>query len=138
MTARASRFSLVPRQRLRPHEETDAERVKRLADQVREDGALRQPVVVDQGTHVILDGHHRHAALGRLGCRLIPCYLVDYADPTIRVERWEDGRPMDKSEILAHGLSGELLDRKTSRHRTLNELPRRETALAAMRPEGEP
>jgi hypothetical protein len=135
VTARAARLALVPRRALRPHEEVDADRVKRLADAIREDGALSDPVVADEGTRVILDGHHRHAALSRLDCRLVPCYLVDYLDPTVQVERWSDGRPMDKREVLQRGLGGDLLPRKTSRHRTLTELPPRATPLAALRPE---
>lgn len=133
VTGRGARFALVPRASLRPHEHVDEDRVKRLAGRIREDGALRHPVVVDEGARVILDGHHRHAALGELGCALAPCYLVDYMDPTIQVQRWEDGRPMDKREIVAHALDGDLLPRKTSRHRTLGELPERVTPVHALR-----
>lgn len=124
---------------LRPHEEIDPDSVRKLAEQIREDGVVQSPVVVDAGTRVILDGHHRYAAMDRLGCQLAPCHLVDYGDPSIRVERWDDGSPMDKDELIARALSGDLYPRKTSRHRRLAALPPRPTPLDELRPrEGSP
>lgn len=135
MTSVSSRFSLVPRRRLRPHEEVDEDAVERLADEIRSDGRIFSPVIVDEGTRVILDGHHRYAALGHLGCELAPCHLVDYNDPTIRVEGWEDGRPMDKHRLIQRAMSGDLYPHKTSRHRTLSGLPDHATPLAHCRPD---
>ncbi len=131
------RFALVPRRRLHPHEETDPARVKRLSEAIREDAMIYNPVIVDEGTRVILDGHHRFHALGELGCRLIPCHLVDYLDPMIRVEGWENGEPLDKHALLEKGLSGELLPVKTTRHRTLRDIPQKATPLAKLRPRRE-
>lgn len=136
MTAASSRFALVPLRWLRPHEEVDDEDVKRLTDQIVSDGAIYSPVTVDEGTRVILDGHHRYAALSQLGCELAPCHLVDYTDPKIQVERWEDGRPMDKPTLVSRALAGDLYPHKTSRHRSLAALPDRATPLDHCRPEG--
>lgn len=139
MTTPAPRISLIPIHRLRPHEQIDHERVEQLSEQIRNDKTVNQPVVVDEATNVILDGHHRYHALDRLGCTLVPCHLVDYMDPTIRVERWDNGRPMDKKQLLQHGLNGTLLPAKTTRHRTLNDLPPHPTPLKQLRPnEGTP
>lgn len=134
MTGRGSRYTLVPRAKLRPHEEIDAKHADELAERIRSEGALFQPVVADEASLVILDGHHRFAALETLGCTLIPCHLVDYMDPRIQVERWEDGRPMAKTEIVSHALRGELYGIKTSRHRTLQAMPSVATGLARLRP----
>lgn len=135
MTTPAPRFALTPLHRLRPHERIDPKRVERLSEQIRHDATVRNPVVVDEATHVILDGHHRYHALDRLNCKLVPCHLIDYMDPTVRVERWDNGRPMDKKQLLEHGLEGTLLPAKTTRHRTLNELPPHPTPLKELRPE---
>lgn len=132
LTATAPRFELLTREKLRPHEKVDEDAVEKLAAQLRAEGALMRPVVVDAATRVILDGHHRFAALSRLGARLIPCHLVDYNDPAIRVERWDDGSPMDKRELIGRALSGDLLPIKTSKHTTLRRLPNRLTPLTKL------
>lgn len=138
MTPGSPRFALVPADQLRPHEEVEPAAVKRLAEEIKGDGVVQSPVVVDAGSKVILDGHHRFAALDRLGCKLVPCHLVDYADPSIRVERWSDGRPMSKDELVARALTGELYPQKTSRHQRLAALPDDPTDLRKLRPrEGE-
>lgn len=134
MTAGSARFSLVPLSKLRPHEEIDGDDVKRLADRIEEDGVVQNPVIVDEGTKVILDGHHRFSALERLECSLVPCHLVDYTDPSIQVERWDDGTPMAKVELVARALSGDLYPLKTSRHERMATLPARPTPLERLRP----
>lgn len=131
------RFALVQLDRLLPHEEIDPDRVKRLSKEIREDEMIYSPVIVDESTNVILDGHHRFHALRELGCRLAPCHLVDYMDPMIRVEAWEDGRPIDKPLLIKRGLSGDLLPAKTTRHRTLKSLPSKPTPIAHLRPREE-
>lgn len=132
MTSPAPTFALLRPSVLRPHEHVDDDGVERLSKQLVSDGEIQRPVVVDEATHVILDGHHRFAALQRLGCRLVPCHLVDYNDPAIRVVRWDDGAPMDKRELVARAMAGELYPIKTSRHTTLRRLPNRATPLSVL------
>jgi len=133
LTLFGARYVIVPRRTLTPHEETDPEDVKQLEHQLREDGYVARPVTVDDGSGVILDGHHRYEALSRLGCELIPCHMIDYADPGVRVEAWSDGRRMQKQELVSRALRGELYPVKTSRHRTLNRLPNHPTELDRLR-----
>ena len=52
---------------LRPHERTRDELLAQLTAEIRRDGVLKLPVLVEQEHHVILDGHHRYEALRRLG-----------------------------------------------------------------------
>jgi len=70
------------------HEETIPELVQKLAADVLKDSVLRHPVIVDEETIVVLDGMHRAAALRAIGCVRIPVCLVDYENPSIRVETW--------------------------------------------------
>ncbi len=51
-------------------------------------GICRHPIIVDKETHVVLDGTHRVAALKHLGYKLAPACLVDYNNPSIKVESW--------------------------------------------------
>jgi hypothetical protein len=70
------------------HEETIPEFVQRLAAELLKDKILKDPVIVDEKTFVVLDGMHRAAALRMAGCIRIPVCLVDYDNPSIKVETW--------------------------------------------------
>lgn len=133
MTGSAPRYTLIGAGRLTPHEQVDEGDVKRLTKEIQDAGTIREPVLVDEATEVILDGHHRFHALRRLDCRLIPCYAVDYLEPTIVVERWETREPMDKHALLRQALAGDRYPIKTSQHRTLFWLPERATPLDRLR-----
>jgi hypothetical protein len=101
---------------LRPHETTDAELLQKLIADVRRGVLVQDPVIADQKTFVILDGHHRHAACKVLGIEYIPCILVDYESPGIRVETRRPDVCVSKQEVIRRGLSGDLYPPKTTRH----------------------
>jgi hypothetical protein len=69
------------------HEEIIPRIVKLLSREINQ-GIYRDPVIVDKETLVVLDGMHRVAALQHLDCKLIPVCLVNYDNPSIRVESW--------------------------------------------------
>ncbi len=101
---------------LKPHEEVCPIHLKSLLAQIQKDRRLKDPIIVDKDTMVILDGHHRYNLLKLLGCNFIPCCLVDYQATEIGVICWREGEKISKKEVLAAGLSGKLLPQKTSRH----------------------
>src|SRR5438093_12996742 len=75
---------------LHPHEETSDELLKALEVGMADEWVQRDPIVVDSGSSVILDGNHRFAALKSLGVRHAVCleqknYLTD---EEVRVFRW--------------------------------------------------
>ncbi len=82
------RISLVDIEMLRPHEEVVDSIVKSLAGEMAAEGAIRDPLIVDEKNFVILDGMHRFSSLKLLRCRFVPCCLVDYDSPKIRVGSW--------------------------------------------------
>lgn len=81
-------IALAPTDRLRVHEETIPEQLRSLEDQMLRGGVQSAPIIVARGTYVVLDGMHRTAVMKRLGCRFICVCLVDYFDPSIKVQRW--------------------------------------------------
>lgn len=73
--------------KLHIHEEIIPRIVKWLSIEIKR-GIIKDPVIVDKETLVVLDGMHRVAALQHLGYKLIPICLVNYNNPSIRVESW--------------------------------------------------
>jgi hypothetical protein len=70
------------------HEEIIPELLDKLVDEIKSSGRVKDPVIVDSNTLVVLDGMHRVAALEKLGCRYLPACLVDYRNPSVRVGCW--------------------------------------------------
>jgi len=110
------RLAILPMSILRPHESTDPKLVNELMEDIRLRGHLRKPILVDLETLIIIDGHHRVEALKRLGCKNIPCLLVDYRSPRITALKWKGGEKLSKLLVLKAGLSGDLMPPKTTRH----------------------
>jgi len=125
-------FALVAIDQLRIHELVEDDKVEEVRRDIARRGRVAEPLLVDRDALVVLNGHHRLAALRALGARCAPVFLVAYADPSIRVERWSPGPAISKDEVIAHGLAGDPYPPKTTRHRLLEEPPSRSTALAEL------
>jgi len=125
-------FALLPLDALRAHEEVVPSKVRALESELRRTGVFAEPIWVARGTDVILNGHHRAAALRRLGAQRIPAWLIDYDSELIRVDRWKPGPPVSKPEVLRRARTGELFSPQTTRHRISVELPRHPTPLAEL------
>jgi len=82
------RICLLSSDMLLLHEETIPDRVTELKKSFVDEGVVKDPIIVDANSHVVLDGMHRVAALRDLNCTCIPVCEVDYDDPSIRVGVW--------------------------------------------------
>jgi hypothetical protein len=109
-------ITLVPINALRQHEQILHENMMRVRRDLVRDGMIKDPIIVDQRTMVILDGHHRYNVLKRMGCKYVPVYLVDYDSDHISVVAWRTGEHVTKAEVMRAGLTGNLMPAKTSRH----------------------
>jgi len=114
-------ITLVPIDALRQHEEILNENLMRVQRELVRDGMIKDPIIVDQRTMVILDGHHRYNALKRMGYKYIPVYFVDYSSDYIAVAAWRAGEHVTKAEVMRSGLTGNLMPAKTSRHVLLDK-----------------
>ena len=94
MKAPRPKFMLVPLARLLPHEQIHGELVEELARRIRERGRVDDPIWVADGSWVILNGHHRVAALRSLGAQRVPAWVIRYESDLVRLERWHDGPPI--------------------------------------------
>ncbi len=126
-------FGYVETAALLPHEALERERLEELRDWIREDGLLYHPVIADRESLVILDGHHRVHILGEVGCHLIPVYLVDYSDPSIRVFSRRPGIRVTKQQVIERGLAQTPFPPRTSRHVFYPPLRPQPTCLGKLR-----
>ena len=90
---------------LKEHEEIRPDYLEALKNEILADGILKMPICIDEKTCIILDGHHRLQALKRLGCKKIPCVLVDYQSENISVIPWREGETITKETIIDMALS---------------------------------
>lgn len=110
-------FELVDVAWLRAHEEHVEDRIRELMDRFRRAGRVDYAVVADRATGTVIDGHHRLETLRRLGAKLVPVVLVDYADDAIGVRAWRPDEPAPtKDEVVRRAATGELYPPKTTRH----------------------
>jgi len=94
--------------KVRIHEEIVPELLEKLVDEIKSSGKVKDPVIVDSKTLVVLDGMHRVASLGELGCRYLPVCLVDYQNTNVRVGCWYRTIPKDIGESKFPGLFRQL------------------------------
>ena len=122
-------YALVPVEHLHEHEETDPRRVEEVLSEIERSGVVDEPVLVSRESLVILNGHHRYAALRALGAVRIPVFLVDYEALGIRLERWSPGPVISKQDVVKMAAAGRRYPPKTTRHIVTIPLPKQPTYL---------
>jgi hypothetical protein len=70
------------------HEKVLPDFIRNLKASIVQDRVVKDPVVVDEETLVILDGMHRVVALRELGYSYVPCCLIDYKLPRVQLGAW--------------------------------------------------
>jgi len=81
-------IEFVEIERLYTHERIVPSVLNRLMIKMEREKKFSVAIIVDRNTMTILDGHHRFEAAKRLGCKKVPCLLVDYNDPEIKLGQW--------------------------------------------------
>ncbi len=109
---------MIPLSKLKNHESVSKERLEVVFNKIKSDGIFNKPVVVEKRELIILDGHHRVAALKKMGAKIIPVYLVDYRNPDIRIYLRRKDIPSEliKESVLRAVLLGKVFPYKTTRH----------------------
>ena len=109
-------FGIIEIEKLKEHEKTLPNHLEKLKNQIKHDRFLKDPIIVDKNTKIILDGHHRYKSLKQLGCSKIVAYFVDYNSSEIKVQAWKRREIITKDDVIIAGLTGKKLPPKTSRH----------------------
>lgn len=127
-------LEIIPLDNLLPHEKINRDHAKQMAEDIRTRGVLRKPIWVARGHNVILNGHHRWAALKMLGTSHIPAWVLDYEDDSIvTISRWNPGPPISKKEVIRRALARRSFPPKTTRHKIMVKLPARPTPLSELK-----
>ena len=71
-------LDIVDADSLLPHEATQKQRLHRILLDLRRRGLLYRPIIVEEKSNVIIDGHHRYEALRILGAKRIPVARAQY------------------------------------------------------------
>jgi L-serine kinase (ADP) len=110
------KFELLRIDQLHAHEEVDSDDVQQLVHEIQSAGVVEDPIWVARGSWVVLNGHHRLAALRALHARRVPAWVVEYEHPSVRLDRWSPGPPISKSDVVNRARAGHLFPPKTTRH----------------------
>lgn len=101
---------------LHASEKINISRARSLKQKIADEDRWTMPILVEKQHYVVMDGHHRLWAARELGLACIPCLMLGYDDPNLELTRWADGQAFPPNRVIEAGLSGELLDFKTTRH----------------------
>lgn len=107
---------LIEISELKFHERTDNDRLNSLKDEICSDGILKRPIVIDDTTKVIIDGHHRAEALRLLGCRRIPVCCVDYTCNEIDLKSNPEDVGITKDKVIEAALKNSPFKPKSTWH----------------------
>lgn len=108
---------LVPLKVLKKHEDIDYHHKKLVIDEIVNSGYIKYPLLVDVRTFIVLDGHHRLAALKDLGFKYVPVFFVDYAMEYIDVVPFRKDYHINKITVIRKVfVDKDLFPPKTTRH----------------------
>jgi L-serine kinase (ADP) len=109
------RHVLLNKTKILPHEHVVKDRLKTLVEYIRtlDPYAILPAIIVCNKTNVIIDGHHRYYALLEIGFSDIPVVLINYDSELIIPEL---DKSISKKDIIDAGVSGRLLEPKSSFH----------------------
>lgn len=107
---------LVPVQDLLPTEEINHGRMQSLAAHIKSANVWTKPLLIEEQSSAIMDGHHRYNVALMLGLKRVPCLCLSYDDPNLSVVAWNGGQPYEVFKILNAAQTGDLLDFKTTKH----------------------
>ena len=69
------KIMIIKNDLIKPHENFSPDHMHELLRQIKHDGLIKSPIIIDKNTMILLDGHHRFNALKSLGMTSSPVYF---------------------------------------------------------------
>ncbi len=107
---------LIPVDLLSPTEKHCDSRAADLAKTIETTGIWTTPILIEEQQLFVMDGHHRLRAASLLNLAALPCILMRYEDPRLRLSSWSSLHAATPKDIACAAKSGRLLAYKTTRH----------------------
>jgi len=107
---------LVAIEKLRAHEKVSPQRLAVVMEEIKKQGRVVNPVVIDGRYMIILDGHHRVESLRRLGYQLAPVMEVDYFSNQVKVFSRRKMILISKKVVVSKVIDKQVFPSKTTRH----------------------
>jgi hypothetical protein len=101
-------IDLVPVATLKSYESPDLLGVEKVMQSIAHTGVLLDPIVIDQERGLLIDGHHRCAALERLGLDHVAAFTTDYFSGSVEVRGWVRASDVPISEMRSALSQGNL------------------------------
>lgn len=110
------RLELVNIEKIQITEEHIPERVTWLVDKIKHEALWRVPLLLDEASYAIMDGHHRFEAAKLLGLKRIPSIMLNYNSPSVKVMSWRDDFLINKNIVQEYIRDRKIFPHKTTRH----------------------
>ncbi|MDD3267048.1 MAG: ParB N-terminal domain-containing protein [Burkholderiales bacterium] len=78
-------ITFIEPQSLKPTEGFDPQRASELMLSIKNRNKWTTPIMVEKNHLVIMDGHHRHQVAQMLNLKMIPCILLSYDNPLLKL-----------------------------------------------------
>ncbi|MEX6237723.1 ParB N-terminal domain-containing protein [Providencia hangzhouensis] len=75
------------------------ERVEWLVEKIKSEALWRVPLLLEENSYAIMDGHHRFEVAKRLGLKRIPSVMLSYNSPSVKVVSWRDDFEINKKIV---------------------------------------
>ncbi|MGH9547803.1 MAG: ParB N-terminal domain-containing protein [Terriglobales bacterium] len=97
-----------------PHEEVDNDNVTNIICSIQSSRKWIWPIIVEEDSLVVIDGHHRRAAAVSMKLSAVPCLMLSYNIVAVRSMRQQ--YICAPNLIIANGKARNLYPPKTTKH----------------------
>ncbi|MEY0935241.1 ParB N-terminal domain-containing protein [Providencia rettgeri] len=110
------RLELVNIEKIQITEEHIPERVEWLVEKIKSEALWRVPLLLEENSYAIMDGHHRFEVAKRLGLKRIPSVMLSYNSPSVKVVSWRDDFEINKKIVQDYIKQKKIFPHKTTKH----------------------
>ncbi|MFD1093963.1 ParB N-terminal domain-containing protein [Providencia vermicola] len=110
------RLELVNIEKIQITEEHIPDRVEWLVEKIKTEALWRVPLLLEENSYAIMDGHHRFEVAKLLGLKRIPSVILSYDSPLVKVVSWRDDFEINKKIVQDYIKQKKVFPHKTTKH----------------------